>query len=495
MARRPGLQREVLASFALVMLAATGVLATLLVVQAEGRLRGLLGRALVAETRAAASSRPPTLPGAIAWIVHANGDIESRGGAVEPADLDSIELAAEARRRGAALLSAPAPWTPIRFAAPAGAPGDVAVIRLPASAWGWLQAAPRWALLGVIAMDVAIFTAFGATLLRRRVVLPLARLAEAARAVTSGAQGARVPVEGTSETADVAVAFNEMTEALESRTGALEKAVRELRDANRDLRRARVGLDRAERLAAVGSLAAGVAHEVGNPMGAILAFLDLARRDPALPERVGGHLERAAREGERVRVILRQLLDFSRPHRSEPCPIDVRALLEEVVALVRAQRRYADIALEVGIEGTPVPALADRTALTQILLNLLLNAADAVRGRPEPRVRLTVAPSRLGVRAGEGPNDVPSGAEPDAVECRIQDNGPGIPEVLRERVFDPFFTTKPPGEGTGLGLANALRLAEQIGGRLDLVPDPAGALFVLRLPRAAPAGSPRVREG
>jgi signal transduction histidine kinase len=493
--RRPGLQREVLASFALVMLAATGVLATLLVVQAEGRLRDLLGRALMAETRASGGAHAPSLPGAAAWFVHASGEIESRGGAAEPADAESLTLAAEARRRGAALLSAPSPWTPIRFAAPASAPGEVAVIRLPASAWAWLQAAPRWALLGVIAADVAIFTAFGATLLRRRVVLPLKRLAEAARAITGGAQGARVPVEGTSETADVAIAFNEMTEALESRTGALEKAVRELRDANRELRLARAGLDRAERLAAVGSLAAGVAHEVGNPMGAILAFLDLARRDPQTPARVGGHLERAAREGERVRVILRQLLDFSRPQRTEPSPVDVRALLEEVVALVRAQRRYAGIELEIGVEGAPPPALADRAALTQILLNLLLNAADAVRGRPEPRVTLTVAPTRLGVRAGEGPCELPPGAEPDAVECRIQDNGPGIPEPLRERVFDPFFTTKPPGEGTGLGLAKALRLTEQIGGRLELVADGQGALFVLRLPRAAAPVTARVRQG
>ena len=216
------------------------------------------------------------------------------------------------------------------------------------------------------------------------------RLAAAARALADGELRARVPVDGVRETASVATAFNEMGEALDSRTADLEKAVADLRESNRELRDARAGLDRAERLAAVGRLAAGVAHEVGNPMGALLAFVDLAGRDEGLSDASRSHLDRAAREGERVRHILRQLLDFSRPRPIEPRAIDLAALCEETAQLVRAQRRYARIAISVEQEGEAPPALADPGRVSQILLNLLLNAADAVgpggrflRGRRE----------------------------------------------------------------------------------------------------------------
>jgi hypothetical protein len=344
-------------------------------------------------------------------------------------------------------------------------------------------------VLALVLGDVLVFTAFGAFLLRRRLVVPLQRLAAAARSIAEGHLDARARVEGPAEAAEVAAAFNAMTDALARRSEALEKAVADLRASNRELREARAGLDRAERLAAVGRLAAGVAHEVGNPMGALLAFLDLVGRDPALsaPGRV--HLERAAREGERVRTILRHLLDFSRPPRRERVAVDVARVAEEAAGLVRAQRRYAGIAIEVVSEGEPPPADTDAGALAQILLNLIVNAADALRaGTPAPRVSVHVRPAAGRWRAGEGP--APAGARrtADAVECAVADNGPGIAPEDGERIFDPFFTTKPPGEGTGLGLSNAARFAEELGGSLVLAPSGAGgACFVLRLPARAPA--------
>jgi signal transduction histidine kinase len=301
-------------------------------------------------------------------------------------------------------------------------------------------------------------------------------------------------VEGVRETAELALAFNGMTAALESRPGALEKAVRDLRASNESLREARAGLDRAARLAAVGRLAAGVAHEVGNPMGAVLAFLDLAGRAPELSQATRGYVERAAREGERVRGILRQLLDFSRPPRTRRVWVALPPLCEEVAALLRAQRRYAAIAIQVEEEAGAPAALADRGVVSQILLNLLLNAADALRAAatPNPCIRKRVGPAALRVREGEDPAVAAARREPDAVACLVVDNGPGIPAEDRERIFDPFFTTKPVGEGTGLGLANALRFAEECGGRLELAPPPGaepGAVFALTLPAAAEPGA------
>jgi signal transduction histidine kinase len=267
--------------------------------------------------------------------------------------------------------------------------------------------------------------------------------------------------------------------------------VRELRESNRNLRTARAGLDRAERLAAVGRLAAGVAHEVGNPMGAMLAFLELARREGSLSEVGRGHLERAMREGERVRVILRQLLDFSRPRRTERAPLDLVAVAEETAELMRAQQRYRDVVIEVAPEGKPPPALADRNGVVQVLLNLLINSADALAGASgQARVRVGVRPAATWTRAGEGPRSAGARRDFDAVECVVADNGPGIAADDRERIFDPFFTTKAPGEGTGLGLSNAVRVAEELGGSLELEPEDGGggATFVLRLPAAPEAG-------
>jgi len=307
----------------------------------------------------------------------------------------------------------------------------------------------------------------------------------------------RAPLDGPAETLELGAAFNAMTDALSRRSAALEKAVADLRASNQHLREAREGLDRAERLASVGRLAAGVAHEVGNPMGALLAFMDLAQKDPSLSERGQGLLERGAREGERVRAILRQLLDFSRPPRRARRPFDLALLAEEAAGLVRAQRRYAGVAIEVESAGDVPAAIGDPDAVMQIVLNLLLNAADALRGRDRPRVEVCVREAALRWRAGEGPEAAARRRSADAVECVVRDNGPGVADEDRERIFDPFFTTKPPGEGTGLGLSNAARFAEELGGSLVLDRDAgaAGAVFVLRLPVAASAGDGTPRAG
>jgi signal transduction histidine kinase len=279
-----------------------------------------------------------------------------------------------------------------------------------------------------------------------------------------------------------------MSEALAQRNGALVEAVADLRGANADLRRARAGLERAERLAAVGRLAAGVSHEVGNPMAALLAFLDLVGRDTALCAASREHLARAVQQGERVRRILRQLLDFSRPARGVPARLDLAEAARETLDLVRAQRRYAVVGFAVTAQPGLPPAWADPGAVGQILLNLVLNAADAALEAGEPRVELRVRAAALVPRAGEPVGAASGRRGPDAVECAVCDAGPGIPEEDRERIFDPFFTTKPPGQGTGLGLANSLRLAEEQGGSLELAGAPEGfrTAFVLRLPCAPP---------
>ncbi len=483
--QRHGLQTEILLSLTLVMLTATGVLAALLVKTHEAsvrRLHPLAARALLADARAPIPSTGALVPELRWWTVTASGQASPRDGHAQPIDAGSLELAREAAERRAPLLRAGFPWEPVHFAVAHG--GELVVARLP-------PAVPGLLVLAVLFADGLVFTAFGATLLRRRLVRPLQRLASAARALADGDLAARAPADGPRETWEVARTFNDMSETLEGRTSDLEKAVAGLRQSNEQLREAHAELDRAERLASVGRLAAGVAHEVGNPMGAMLAFVELAKRDPGLGDEGRGHLDRVLKEGERVRTILRQLLDFSRPPRTERVSVDLLTLAQETADLVRAQRRYAAVALEVVGEGEAPPVLADRNGVAQILLNLLLNAMDAVTaaGVDAPRVEVRVRPAAGRVRAGDDPAVVAKRRRPDEVECVVADNGPGVPESDRSRIFDPFFTTKEPGEGTGLGLSNALRFAEELGGSLQLEASAGGAAFALRLPVVKEADS------
>jgi signal transduction histidine kinase len=340
-------------------------------------------------------------------------------------------------------------------------------------------------------IDVLIFGLFGVTLLRRRVVGPLHRLSHAVREIEEGGLPSSVPVEGVGEIAALGTAFNEMQEALASRSGALEKAIHELRATNASLLQARGGLDRAERLAMVGSLAAGVAHEVGNPMGALIAFLDVASRDPGIGEEGRRCLERAIEQGERVRVILRQLLDFSRPPQIEHGPIALEDVAHQVVELVSAQMEFSDIRFEVCVEEGVGRARGDRSISSQILLNLALNAASAIRNSATRRIRFEVARTVQRHRKGEAHDGAGFLGRSDSIVCSVADSGPGIEVDEPERIFDPFFTTKAPGEGTGLGLANARRLAQELGGSLEVDlagSELGGALFHLVLP--AEEGAP-----
>lgn len=460
-----GVQAEVLASLALVMVTAIGLL-TIFFFEAHtkhlDRLAPLLGRGLRDEAANSALAYRDVLTSA-SWFRVGRGDT-SRPHAVTGEVLEGtgLALAAAVREKNVPLLQAGWPWQPIHFAMPLSgtAPGVVGVAVLQPSFEGWI-------VLGLLIVDVFIFTGLGAYLLRRRVVTPLRQLASAAKAIEESGPGPRLAVEGVKEAADVAEALSDMSQALERRNADLEKAIADLRSANTSLERARDGLDRSERLAAVGRLAAGVAHEVGNPMGAVLAFIDLAGRDPRLSETSRTHLHRAVEQGLRVRTILGQLLDFSRPPRANRTELDLLAQAEQAVALVSAQRGYEGIVFEVS--GDPARAVADESIVSQILLNLVLNAADAVSMTEEPCVRLVVEPESSG-----------------GVACRVEDNGPGIRDEDRQRIFDPFFTTKPPGEGTGLGLANALRFAEELGGSLACEDSTslAGACLVLSLPAA-----------
>jgi signal transduction histidine kinase len=484
---------EVMASLGVVMALALLVLVAAAYRNHENTLRQTLGPALLAEARDAARFAARFDSDTQWWRVDAAGVAAPVGIARSAADERVLAIAREAKARGAALLDFGALWSPIVFASPPGSSGEVLVGRLSEAQSRRLRVRPAAVFAGLAIADALVFGAFGIVLLQRRVVAPLEALAQVVREIGESGEPVHANVSGPPEARAVAEALSEMSVALARRAKELEAAVVELREANARLQQTHAGLARAERLASVGRLAAGVAHEVGNPLGAILALAELVARDPGVSESSRAQLERLLREGERVRRILRQLLDLARPVRMERRPFDLAQAARDAVVLIAAQRRYREIAFEVhAADGLP-HALGDENAAQQVLGNLLLNAAEAVCGRQGPRVRIEIAMGALRRRAGDTPGAARERAAFDALACRVLDNGCGIADEDRERVFDPFFSTRAQGEGTGLGLPNALRMAEEQGGALELEEAPPGfrTAFAFRLPAAPAAAAAR----
>jgi signal transduction histidine kinase len=494
--RRLSIQTEVLASLSLVMGMAIVLLVTLAFVQYERQLRDVIGRTLVLEARAPGEETGVDRDASWWRLAPDGGTEQSLGTPPEPLDAESRRLAEEALASDRALLRPGAVWQRIRFAAPQGDDGGVWVARL-SDEFSWsLRTLPLLVLAGIGLGHVVAFSAVGILFLRRRVVQPLEDLARGARRIAEDGPGLSLPLDAPVEVAEVADAFNEMSQALVAREQDLEKAIVDLRAANQEIRQTQQGLARAEKLALVGRFAAGVAHEVGNPMGAILTYIELASRDEGIDEASRDYLKKAAREGGRVGRILRQLLDTSRPPRYEPVPVDLTVAIGDARSLIAAQPTYRHLTFEEDCDPTAPQAWADASLVMQVLLNLLINAAEATRGVSDARIRLSVRPAAGERRRGEsGPP--PSRRHPDAVECVVADTGVGIPPADRERIFDPFFTTRDPGDGTGLGLSVALRLAEDMAGSLALVEPPEGfrTALALRLPLEAAAGAENAGGG
>lgn len=320
-----------------------------------------------------------------------------------------------------------------------------------------------WRETAILAAGVGvILLVLGGLSLELQVLRPMRSLGRAVGEVAEGKLDVVAPTDGPAEFAELGAAFNEMTVSLREQRDALATQAERLQ--------------RSERLATVGRLAAGVAHEVGNPLAAIVGYTELVLDDPELPEPSRDLLVRVQAQTQRIQGIVAQLLDFSKPAALAPERFAPVARAQEIVALLRADPRCAGV--EVEVAGDPeLELLADPNLVEQILINLILNGARAARegGASSPRVRV-----RVRELAGE-------------LAIEVRDNGAGVPEDVRARVFEPFFTTRSAGEGTGLGLAVSQGLAESMDGALELL-DPAdggggtreraGAVFRLRLPLA-----------
>lgn len=249
------------------------------------------------------------------------------------------------------------------------------------------------------------------------------------------------------------------------------RADRALRDRERQLAEAHARAASAARLAALGEMSGGIAHEIRNPLAAIsLAAAQLVEA-PHAPESAQ-HAERIQRVVARISKIVDGLLSFARDAGGDPfVPVAVERVVTDALDLCR--KRFADhgIALEV----SPIPAELTvecrAVQISQVLLNLLSNAHDAVEGAAGSWVRLEVR------RDG------------DAIEIAVTDSGPGIPEAVRQKLFEPFFTTKPPDRGTGLGLSMSRGIVVAHHGTLTLDETSPHTRFVVRLPSRHESGA------
>jgi two-component system NtrC family sensor kinase len=311
-------------------------------------------------------------------------------------------------------------------------------------------------VLGIVVLDLLIFIVFGRYLISRLVLRPVDRLIETVDAVAAGDLGARAPDAETRDFGVLAQRLNHMTDSLLDAQGQLV---------------------RTEKLASVGRLAAGVAHEIGNPLGAVGTYLEVLERRGADREVTSG----LRRELERIDRIVRSLLDFARPHEEALERVDVATVLGAAFELLRAQGALKRVhaTLEAGND---LPGIRGRAhALEQALVNLVLNAVDVTpadgrmaigarawtyeaghvplprRGDDPPRVLFARSPARRPSRMEFSPGQ-------PGVLLYVADSGPGVPPDHRERIFEPFFTTKDPGRGTGLGLAIVARAVDDMGG-------------------------------
>ncbi len=319
----------------------------------------------------------------------------------------------------------------------------------------------------------ALVSLFGYALFRRSLIQPVQVLKQGTARIAGGDFGHLVELDAATELLELSGALNTMSASLSGYRRRTEEQLHRLEQANLELRRAQEALIRSERLASVGRLAAGLAHEVGNPLSAVLGYVDLLRvglDDPAAERDL---VERARIELERIHRIIRDLLDFARVGTGRAEPVALDTAISEALATVAPMPQLREVQVRVELpEGLP-PVLIERDKLHQVLVNLLLNAADALEGRPGARVRF-----QAGLLL-----------DPLRVELLCRDNGPGFDPVALDRAFEPFFTTKEVGEGTGLGLATCLQVVEAAGGSIGIENEPEGGACVrLRLPVAgAPA--------
>lgn len=250
-----------------------------------------------------------------------------------------------------------------------------------------------------------------------------------------------------------------------------------LERANTELQNAQKEILRAEKMASVGRLAAGIAHEIGNPIGIVLGYLDMLKQNDLDEDDKIDFLDRTENEIQRINTVIRQLLDLARPKNVESQSVSVHYIIQDVVEIMRMQPIMRDIVIKLALQAEDDSIWGNDDQLRQVFLNLLLNAADAIHSTENQLDGRIVVSTWIVPFSGN--------SRRKSLRVEFSDNGSGIDPQQLQNVFDPFYTTKEPGKGTGLGLSVSYMIIEMLGGTITAVSEAdQGAAFTIELPLA-----------
>jgi two-component system NtrC family sensor kinase len=313
----------------------------------------------------------------------------------------------------------------------------------------------------IIIYIVALFSA-------RKISTPLKKLEEVARAIADGDYRKEFTMKNVQmEVESLSISLNNMAKELEKEKKELEewgdKMEHKVEERTQEIRKINSQLFRSEKLASLGKLAAGVAHEINNPLTGVLTNASLLLEDLSVDDPKREDLEVIVSETIRCREIVKRLLDFARQTKPMKKLTDVNSLLENIILLIRNQTSFRNINIEKVFDFSIPGVLADPDQIQQVFINLILNAADSMQKGGNLKITTTLLKNN------------------DFIEVRFSDTGGGIPDELKDRIFDPFFTTKE--NGTGLGLSISYGILEQHGGNINVESEIGkGTTFIIHIP-------------
>ncbi len=346
----------------------------------------------------------------------------------------------------------------------------------------------------LIILDSIVLVVFGSFLLSRVLVRPLKDLVRLTQKISEGDFNQTIEVTSTNEIGQLITSFNRMIERLKENQENIKMHLESLELANKKLKQAQEELIRTEKLASIGKFAAGVAHEVGNPLGSILGYTSILAREETTREENQDYLKRIEKEIERINRIVKELLNFARPSRLEIHEVEINRVIEDTLSLLSYQKSFKNIETRLALR-TDLPMIkGNESQLSQVFLNIILNAIDAMpdggvlgietedyvlgsKRRDDlehpyfPRRKNDPLETDYSHLRSPNPFSVlfTKFARGDRlIKVKISDTGIGIQKEDLEKIFDPFFTTKDPDKGTGLGLSISLRIIESFGGEVKV---------------------------
>ena len=340
--------------------------------------------------------------------------------------------------------------------------GLLAAVQIPSAA-AYLTAQDLFSDLLTVSLALLGGAALIGLIWAYQLTSPIKRLAKATEVVGQGQFDVEVSTRSHDEIGALADSFNHMAKGLKDRDEALDAA--------------QVQLVQSEKMAAFGQLGAGIAHEVKNPLAGILGYAQLSLRKAEEGTPVHTNLQLIEKETKRCKTIIENLMKFTRQEKAILEPTDINRVIEDAIAIVDHQLSINRVKIVKNLAGDLPQIMASANQIQQVLMNLMINAQQALDGEP----------GRVGIMT--------SNRQGKWVEIIVKDTGPGMPEEVKAHIFEPFFTTKPAGKGTGLGMSVSYGIIRDHQGEIRVVSEPGqGATFIIILPITQENGTKETRE-